>query len=70
MTTCLCPLQTYKDTYKRISKVDLIFPPHFSEDAKSLLLQMLVRDPTQRLPLAKVPDHPWIVKNATKAADY
>jgi hypothetical protein len=34
--------------------VDLIFPSHFSEDAKSLLLQLLVRDPAARLPLSKV----------------
>lgn len=59
-----------KKTYQRISKVDLRFPAHFSEDAKDLLSKLLVRDPSKRLPLLEVPSHPWIVKNARKASDF
>lgn len=62
--------ETSQKTYKRISRVDLIFPPHFGEDARHLLLQLLVRDPAARLPLAKVVEHPWIVKNAGKDSDF
>ena len=62
--------KTYKETYRRISKVDLVFPSHFSEGAKTLLLQLLVRDPAARLPLAKVAESPWIVQNASKAANF
>lgn len=62
--------KTYKDTYRRIAKVDLIFPSHFSEEAKALLLQLLVRDPNARLPLTKIAEAPWIVHNAGKASDF
>lgn len=62
--------KTYKETYARISKVDLKFPSHFSEEAIDLLLKLLVRKPAKRLPLGQVKDHPWIVKNAKKASDF
>lgn len=28
------------------------------------LLQILVKDPSKRLPLTKILEHPWIIKNA------
>jgi aurora kinase len=62
--------KSHKQTYEKIKRVDFAFPAHFSDDAKSLLLQLLVREPSARLPLAKVVDHPWIVKNAGKASDF
>jgi serine/threonine protein kinase len=62
--------ETSKATYVRISRVDLQFPAHFSDEARHLLLQLLVHDPSARLPLARVVDHPWILKNARKAADF
>ena len=62
--------KTYKETYRRISKVDLVFPSHFSESAKALLLKLLVREPANRLPLSKVPEDPWIVQNAGKASQF
>lgn len=53
-------------TYRRISRVDLRFPkePEVSEGAKDLIRKLLVKDPNQRMALADVPKHPWIVKNA------
>ena len=57
-------------TQQRIVKVDLNFPAHFSHDARALLSELLVKDPSKRLPLAKLVEHPWIVKNATKCSDY
>eukprot|EP01030_Chromulinospumella_sphaerica_P034345 gene34345-biopygen10006 len=35
--------------FERIMSAELTFPPYMSENAKSLLSGMLVRDPTQRL---------------------
>ncbi len=59
-----------KITYERIARMDLHFPAHFSDDARHLLLQLLVRDPASRLSLARVVEHPWVVKNARKASDF
>ncbi|KAF5726180.1 putative Serine/threonine-protein kinase [Tripterygium wilfordii] len=56
----------HSDTYRRIVKVDLKFPPKpiVSSAAKDLISQMLVKDSSQRLPLHKVLEHPWIIQNA------
>lgn len=62
----------HSDTYRRILKVDLKFPlkPVVSSNAKDLISQMLVKDASQRLPLVKVLEHPWIVQNAEPSGIY
>ncbi len=53
-------------TYRRISRVDLIFPqgPHgVSEDAQDLIRKLLVKDPRQRIALERVPSHPWVLRH-------
>ncbi|KAJ9171289.1 hypothetical protein P3X46_014678 [Hevea brasiliensis] len=54
------------DTFRRIMKVDLTFPsdPPVSAEAKNLISRLLVKDSSKRLPLQKIMDHPWILKNA------
>ncbi|MCL7040724.1 hypothetical protein MKW94_014877 [Papaver nudicaule] len=54
------------ETLKRISKIDYSFPPtpHVSVEAKNLVSLLLVKDPLKRLPLSKILEHPWIIKNA------
>jgi len=52
-----------KDTYKKISKVEIAFPPYVSDDAKDLMLKLLVHDPQKRLSLDGVMQHRWIVKH-------
>eukprot|EP00249_Psilotum_nudum_P003614 c17077_g1_i1 orf=792-1688(+) len=56
----------HSDTFKRITNVDLIFPPKpiVSAAAKDLICQLLVKDPAKRLPLESVLSHPWILANA------
>ncbi|KAF5192718.1 kinase domain [Thalictrum thalictroides] len=58
--------ENQRDTFKRIIKVDLSFPPtpHVSVEAKNLIVRLLVKDSSKRLPLQKILDHPWIIKNA------
>ncbi|KAK9142001.1 hypothetical protein Syun_011401 [Stephania yunnanensis] len=62
----------HSDTYRRIVKVDLKFPmkPIVSSSAKDLISQMLVKDTSQRLPLHKLLEHPWIVQNADPSGVY
>jgi len=52
-------------TYRRIARVDLHFPrqPVVDEGAKDLIRRLLVKDPNQRMKLADVSKHPWVVAN-------
>jgi aurora kinase len=56
----------HSETYKRILRVDLKFPesPVVSDEAKNLIKSLLVKNPSERMDLAKVIQHPWIVHNA------
>ncbi|GLJ43502.1 hypothetical protein SUGI_0904400 [Cryptomeria japonica] len=55
----------HDDTYRRICQVDLKFPPTpvVSAAGKDLICQILVKNSSQRLPLQKLLQHPWIVQN-------
>ena len=55
------------ETYKRICAVDLKFPSSVSEGARDLIRQLLVKDPTKRLPLTDVAGHPWIKQHCVHA---
>ena len=46
--------QGHSETYRRIAKVDLKFPPFVSAGARDLISKLLVKDPKQRLSLAEV----------------
>lgn len=56
----------HSETYKRILRVDLRFPeqPSISEEAKDLIRSLLVKNPSERMKLSNVIQHPWITKNA------
>jgi len=51
------------ETYRRITRVDLKFPPHVSDGARDIITQLLRKDPTQRIALDKVLEHPWILEH-------
>lgn len=55
----------YRATYRRISNVDLKFPPIVPPGAKDLISRMLVKDQSARIKLVDVPKHPWIVQQMT-----
>jgi len=57
--------QEYAETYSRIAKVDLKYPPYISEDAKDLINRLLVKNPRDRLPLEECLRHPFILKHAS-----
>ncbi|XP_029436154.1 aurora kinase B isoform X2 [Rhinatrema bivittatum] len=54
------------ETYRRIIKVDLKFPPGMSEGAKDLISNLLQYNPAQRLLLEKVLMHPWVKENSRR----
>eukprot|EP00529_Nitzschia_sp_RCC80_P026086 CAMPEP_0113471558 /NCGR_PEP_ID=MMETSP0014_2-20120614/17038_1 /TAXON_ID=2857 /ORGANISM="Nitzschia sp." /LENGTH=350 /DNA_ID=CAMNT_0000364193 /DNA_START=166 /DNA_END=1218 /DNA_ORIENTATION=+ /assembly_acc=CAM_ASM_000159 len=62
-----CPpfeAEGHSATYRRISRVDLRFPPRpeISDDAKDLVRRLLMKDPSSRMPLKDIPKHPWVVR--------
>ncbi|BES88736.1 Serine threonine-protein kinase [Nesidiocoris tenuis] len=54
---------TYEDTYYNITHAIYAFPLYVSDSACSLIRRLLVLQPSNRLPLAEVLKHPWIVAN-------
>uniref|UniRef100_A0A1A8UIT6 non-specific serine/threonine protein kinase n=1 Tax=Nothobranchius furzeri TaxID=105023 RepID=A0A1A8UIT6_NOTFU len=62
------PFETasHSETYKRITKVDLIFPSVVSDGAKDLISKLLRHNPKDRLPLKEVMDHPWVRANSRR----
>ncbi|KAI1752003.1 serine/threonine-protein kinase [Xylaria castorea] len=51
-------------TRRRICKLDMEpLPASVSSEAKNFIHSLLVLDPSSRLPLKSVLDHPWIVEN-------
>ncbi|XP_037108310.1 aurora kinase A [Syngnathus acus] len=60
--------QSYKDTYRRISRVEYSYPSQssVSELAKDLISRLLKHNPAYRLPIKGVLSHPWVVQNSTK----
>ncbi|CAB4061698.1 AURKA [Lepeophtheirus salmonis] len=57
--------KTQQETYKRIAKVDIMWPdPNFiGLDARDLIRSLLRIKPTQRIPLEQVLEHPWILRH-------
>ncbi|XP_007126677.1 aurora kinase B isoform X4 [Physeter macrocephalus] len=51
---------SHNETYRRIVKVDLKFPPSFPAGAQDLISKLLKHSPSERLPLAQVSAHPWV----------
>ncbi|XP_048689819.1 aurora kinase C isoform X2 [Caretta caretta] len=51
---------THTETYRRITKVDLQFPPFMSEGSRDLISKLLRHNPAERLPLQAVLEHPWV----------
>jgi serine/threonine protein kinase len=53
-----------KETFKKICRVELEFPPsaNISLDAQDLIRKLLVKDPNKRIALSDVPRHPFVTK--------
>lgn len=48
-------------------RVELRFPSHVSSEAKDFVKSLLRKDPTKRLPLSRVPSHPFIKRYIQEA---
>jgi hypothetical protein len=53
-------------TYRRISRVDLRFPPEVPIDAQDLISRLLKKDPRHRMSLDSVQTHPWVLRSLRK----
>jgi hypothetical protein len=50
------------ETYDRVEECKVDMPSYLSPEAQDLLKRMLVKEPTQRLPVKHILQHPWIEK--------
>lgn len=44
------------------------FPSHIRPEARDLITKLLIKDPTQRMLLKDVENHPWIKMNTADEA--
>uniref|UniRef100_A0A8C6R487 non-specific serine/threonine protein kinase n=1 Tax=Nannospalax galili TaxID=1026970 RepID=A0A8C6R487_NANGA len=51
---------THNETYRRIVKVDVRFPPSVPVGAQDLISKLLRYHPSERLTLAQILKHPWV----------
>lgn len=49
--------------YRRITHVDLKFPPSIETEAVDFIRALLQKNPADRMQLSDVPSHPWILKH-------
>ena len=57
--------EDHKQTYKRISKVDLHFPSYVSTEARDFISKLLVKDTVSRMTLLESFNHTWITQNVS-----
>ena len=57
----------YRATYRRISCVDIRFPPSVSPGARDLISKLLVKEQAKRMKLSEVKNHPWIIHHMNAA---
>lgn len=57
----------HSETYRRIVKVDLVFPAHVSDEARDFIARLLRKEPRTRMALDRVRTHPWILRHAEAA---
>ncbi|XP_058529961.1 aurora kinase C [Ochotona princeps] len=51
---------SHSETYNRILKVDVKFPPTMPLGAQDLISRLLRYQPSERLPLSQILRHPWV----------
>jgi serine/threonine protein kinase len=51
---------THDATYDRITAVDINFPYFVPEDARDLISKLLMRKPSERMPLEEIRNHKWV----------
>lgn len=52
-----------KKTYIKIKAVDVHYPGYLSEEVKDLISKLLRRDPSKRIGLDEVLNHPWVLQH-------
>uniref|UniRef100_A0A7S2G0V7 Aurora kinase n=1 Tax=Octactis speculum TaxID=3111310 RepID=A0A7S2G0V7_9STRA len=59
----------HQQTYRRIARVDLKFPPDVKDDARDLICKLLMKNPEDRIALPQIKEHPWVLRNCQTARD-
>ncbi|XP_058038855.1 aurora kinase B isoform X2 [Ahaetulla prasina] len=58
--------ESHSETYRRIVSVDLKFPPFVTEGAQDLISKLLRHNPSERLSLQAVMEHPWVKEHSKR----
>ncbi|ETE65550.1 Period circadian protein-like 2, partial [Ophiophagus hannah] len=61
--------ECHSETYRRIVSVDLRFPPFVTEGARDLIAKLLRHNPSERLTLQAVMEHPWVKAHSKRVVD-
>ena len=61
--------ENQQSTYTRITTCRFNFPPHVTEGARNFISLLLVIDPSKRMPLDRVPAHPWVIEQLGKCGN-
>lgn len=56
--------QTHEETYKLITLCKYTFPEYVTPGARDLISKLLKKNPSERLPLKGILEHPWIRKHS------
>lgn len=59
-------MESQQDTYDRITRVYYKTPDFVSELAKDFIKCLLQKKPSDRMPLRKAKQHPWIIENTSQ----
>jgi len=59
--------ESNNETYRRITRLDLKFPPHVSDKARDFVVKLLRKEPSQRISLEECLQHPWILEHNASA---
>jgi len=65
--------ETQNDIFQNIRKKEVIYPKTMPQEAKLFISQLLQKDPSKRMKLTEVPNHPFItkyLKHSKSSANY
>ncbi|XP_035869433.1 uncharacterized protein LOC114510878 [Phyllostomus discolor] len=60
---------SYSETYRRILKVDFRIPSSIPLGAQDLISKLLRYQPSERLPLAQILQHPWVRAHSRRVSE-
>ncbi|ETO05627.1 hypothetical protein RFI_31771 [Reticulomyxa filosa] len=69
MITGICPFagDTIQDTFEKIQIHTPVIPPDLPTNLKHLITALLTKDPSQRIIMSQLKEHPWVTRNGEES---